>query len=191
MLCRLFVVKVGVLLYQPVRPRPPDGEGALLRVAQPSSRIGIKPSDYQRRVASGSALYEWQVANDIVTYGWVAGSHAVTKVLHDLTLRVPPEMFYIWDCETLPEHRGRRYFQAFLEALVSGAVPEKKFGLVAVDVHNAASRKALTRAGFRPLFTYCSVRVAGRTVLSLSWARYFIGGAQRQFDKLHASQLNH
>ncbi|QSP93691.1 GNAT family N-acetyltransferase [Marinobacter salinisoli] len=174
------------MLQQPVRhDGPAEDKGRhLVLTDEYRQRLPFSKNEFEKRGKQGNFLYELFVDDVPVCYGWMAGPGAKVGILHELNMRVPDHSLYIWDCATPEEHRGKGYFQSLLQMMMQAKGPETRFALVAVDSHNTASKAALKRVGFQPLFTYWSCRVFGRVILSMAFRDGKLTWAQPQFDRL-------
>lgn len=187
---RLLEVKAGVMLSQPVLPGASDTinhaltEPALRHAVDYRGDLAFSEAEFVRRTLQGNRLYELLSGEKWVSYGWVAEAGTRIGVLHNLQLTVPDRAFYIWDCATDPAVRGQGHFRTLLKGIVNAHYPASTLALVAVDTSNHASRKALANAGFKPVFTYCSVRVLGFAPFSFAFREGKLTAAQPQFDEL-------
>ncbi|MEQ9546518.1 MAG: hypothetical protein RIK85_10985 [Marinobacter sp.] len=188
---RLLEVKAGVMLAQPVLPAEtyvaPDSASGVLELRHTvhyRSDLACSEPEFVRRTCLGNRLYELSSGETWLSYGWVAEAGTHIGVLHNLQLTVPDQAFYIWDCATAPASRGQGHFRSLLERVVGDHYPSSTMALVAVDTGNTASRKALANAGFKPVFTYVSVRVLGYVPFSFAIREGKITAAQPQFDEL-------
>lgn len=174
------------MLHQPVVPESGDSElvSRLSATTEYRTDLPFSEREFSRRNLGGHVLYELFVEDVPVCYGWVAQKGSQVGILHDIEMRVPDHALYIWDCATPPAHRGRGYFQTLLRGLVTDPSSAATLALVAVDSNNEASRKALDKAGFRPLFTYLSVRILGRGLMSLALKDGKLTRAQPVFDQI-------
>lgn len=179
-------VKAGIMLQQAVIHARQDGQAnrTLREVNQYRTGLGCSEQEFDRRNRQRGVLYELLVDGRPVSYGWVARGGAQVGVLHDLHMTVPEHAFYIWDCVTPPQFRGRGYFQSLLKEMLAASDSGVTLALVAVDTKNTASRKALANAGFLPLFNYLSIRVLGRVVLAVANRGRHLSRAQPIFDGL-------
>jgi hypothetical protein len=188
--CRFLEVKSGIFLSQSVvdvSDSERTNDNAPPRVTEATRAepgLLVSGEEFQRRTRQGNRLYQMHLDNQLVSWGWVAGPGTRIGVLHDLYLTVPEGALYIWDCVTIPEYRGRGCFPGLLEGILCAHRPTSTLALVAVDVRNGASRRALAKAGFRPGFTYISVRTLGLGLLSIAFKGGKIGRAQPWFDAI-------
>jgi GNAT superfamily N-acetyltransferase len=151
------------------------------------SPVGIEK--LVRRQRDGHVLYGI-VANDaLLTFSWVSSTGATVEVLHAMVLRVPERSIYIWDGFTRPDQRSRGLHQHLLRRIVLQH-PDIDTAYVAVDVHNAPSIRALTKAGFQPLFRYYGLKLFNRPVLALARTPRGLAPAQRSFDRI-AEEAGH
>lgn len=192
----LIEVISSILLSQDVRRSASssrDMEAALeiVKVTDTFMTLPVSHREFQRRTRQGSDLYGILVDSQLVSWGWVASSGAHVGVVHSLHLRVPERAIYIWDCGTEPAFRGRGYFQALLDGILKAHRDTAAEALVTVDTGNRASRKALVKAGFRPRFTYISVRIMGTALFSVAFKKGQVTWAQPQFDGLSLQTFKH
>jgi ribosomal protein S18 acetylase RimI-like enzyme len=117
---------------------------AVMRVATEALR--------RRLAESGSAALAL-TGEEIVGYGWVR--YGALRI-PDLRLEVPlpKDHAYIWDCLTLPPHRGRGIFPGLLRFLLE-ELRERGFrqAWAATAPGNTASVRAFAKAGFRLVAT--------------------------------------
>ncbi len=146
-------------------------------------QAALSPSLVARRRGNDHRLYAIADKGRVCAYGWVSGPGQEVRVLHALTFTVPPRCIYIWDCLTLPEERNRGRYKALLRGMLS-TVPEAGTAYVAVDLGNTASRRALERVGFRPLFKYFGMKLFGSPVFALAYDDGRILRAQSAFDHI-------
>jgi len=187
---KLVEVKSSILLSQdvtggvPSTSRGKEAPPEIVKVTRVCPELPLSHDEFQRRTRQGNEVYGLVVDRRIVSWGWVAGSNTHVSVVHDLYLRVPARTFYIWDCGTEPAFRGRGYFQALLNGILKAHRDTATEALVTVDTGNRASRKALVKAGFKPQFSYISVRVMGSVLFSLALKGRQVTRAQPRFDGL-------
>ncbi|SNB55515.1 Acetyltransferase (GNAT) family protein [Marinobacter sp. es.042] len=191
---RTIEAKSGILMAQAVCGAR-KGESCDGKLAPPVSKVGgvragfpLSQSAFEKRVEQGNELYELVIDNTPVSYGWVAGGGARVGVLHNIELTVPDQAIYVWDCATAPAFRGHGHFQSLLKAILAAHVSGTT-ALVAVDSKNDASRTALRKAGFRPMFSYFSIRIFGYVIFSAVVEAGELKKAQPRFDVLTA-QMN-
>jgi GNAT superfamily N-acetyltransferase len=114
------------------------------------------------RFETGRRCFVGRLENEIVTYGWVSQcDESVGELERDYRMR--PGDAYIWDCATLPGHRGQGLYGALLNhitrTLHDEGVPRAWIG---ANLENVPSLRAFARAGFQPV-----VRVAYARLLRL------------------------
>lgn len=187
---RVCEVKAGILLSRPVGKSAPASSAnavclpSIQRTDEYRESLPWPEHEFARRLEGGNALYELFVDGRPVCYGWVAEAGTRVGVLHDLHLVVPERGFYVWDCATAPAFRGNGHFRALLHGMNHKVYPTATLALVAVDTGNGPSRRALASAGFRPVFTYISVRLMKRPLFSVAFISRKIVAAQPEFDRL-------
>jgi len=108
-------------------------------------------SEIQRRFASRCRCYIALVDNILAAYGWVSFDEEEIGELH-LRLHLAEGDAYIWDCATLPAHRGLRLYPALLSYIVSELRTEGlKRIWIGADRDNLASQSGMALVGFRPI----------------------------------------
>ncbi|HLG65781.1 MAG TPA: GNAT family N-acetyltransferase [Ktedonosporobacter sp.] len=117
-----------------------------------SQAMGLAtPTEVLQRFERGCKCYLGKIEREIATYGWVSFADEHIGEL-DLTIRMPANNAYIWDCATLPAYRGLRLYPALLAYILNELEAE---GIVRVwigaDEDNVASQKGMALAGFRPM----------------------------------------
>ena len=143
----------------------------------------LEKSTVLQRMEQGHVLYGLEDEGIIVTYGWVSGGGCKVGILHDISLIVPQEAIYIWDCLTVPSQRNRGRFQALLQGIIERH-DRIHTAYIAVDTRNDASIRALFKTGFQPLFRYYGVRLLQKPALGISIKQWRVARAQRTFDSL-------
>lgn len=181
--------KIGIMLQQPVVHASltlPEGAEFVLTDSYRDT-LPFSKKEFEKRREQGHLLYELMVEGIPVSYGWLAAPGVPVGILHELNMRVPDHALYIWDCATPPQHRGKGYFQILLKGMIQSQGPQTSIALVAVDSNNTASRAALKRVGFQPLFTYWSCRLFGKVILSQALKDGKLTWGQVPFDRLEYS----
>lgn len=145
--------------------------------------LAIGTSKFQHRREQGARCYGLYYQGNLMSSGWVSGPGSVITVLHEMTLAVPQDAVYIWDCRTVPEARGCGHFQRLLRQISRAQAPDTRV-LVAVDWRNRASRAALEKAGFRALFSYWELRLVGRSAAGVAVKSWRLMNAQKAFDNV-------
>ncbi len=187
---RVFRVDAGIFLSRQISPGcspRPTGIGLLRDMTDtPMLRDGLpfSKTEFVRRVSAGHKFYELFVNDKPLVYGWVACVGAHVGVLHHLKLTVPDNAIYVWDVATAPEHRGQGLLGIMLDEIFNLHSPSTRVTWSAVAVSNHASRRALAKAGFNPMFTYFTIQVLGRTIFSAVLKKGRLVRAQPVFDCL-------
>ena len=117
-----------------------------------SQAMGLAaPTEVLQRFTRRCKCYLGKIEREIATYGWVSFDDEHIGEL-DLTIRMPANNAYIWDCATLPAYRGLRLYPALLAYILSelraGGIARVWIG---ADEDNVASQKGMALAGFRPM----------------------------------------
>lgn len=162
---------------------PDDQDGELMELLSDPERLDIGAENFQRRRAKGARCFGLYYEECLVASGWVSGPGCRVTILHDMTLTVPPDAIYIWDCRTMPEVRRRGHFQRLLRQISRWHAPSTRV-LVAVDWRNRASRAALEKTGFQTVFTYWGLRLFGHSAAGIAVESYRLMNAQKVFDRV-------
>lgn len=160
-----------------------DQEGELRELLSDPAGLAIGARQFQRRREQGARCYGLHYQGRILASGWVSGPGCRVTILHDMTLVVPQDAVYIWDCQTVAEVRQRGHFQRLLRQISRAQAPTTRI-LVAVDWRNHASRAALKKTGFQPLFSYWGLRLFGHSVAGVAVKSYQFMNAQKALDRL-------
>lgn len=120
--------------------------------------MGLTPSLVCRRLEWCRA-YLGLCGGEVVCYGWVSFAETplgeVNAVFHP-----PPGEAYIWDCATLPAHRGRGLFTLLLRSVLADLALEGVPRAWMANRHsNTPARRAAARAGFQPVLSLLYLRL--------------------------------
>ncbi|MBW7470103.1 GNAT family N-acetyltransferase [Marinobacter sp. M216] len=187
---RTLRIDAGIFLSKPIeQDKLPRIDGShevsdMTDVTDLRSDLPFSKEEFKRRVREGHRFFEFFVDSEPVSYNWVACTGANIGVLHDLRLKVPENVLYLWDGATVPEHRGKGFLSAMINGILQDQSRNTSIAWTAVAVSNHSSRRALAKAGFQPMFTYVSVQLFGRTLLSFVIKDGRLAKAQPVFDRL-------
>ena len=113
------------------------------------------------RLARACRCFGAWLGPDVVAYGWLSPG---AEWIGELELGIDPGRgeAYVWNCVTLPAHRGQGMFRALLLSIAAQA---KKEGLVRLWIGSigAVGEKAVAESGFLPILHI--------DVLRLPWLR--------------------
>jgi len=113
-----------------------------------SRAMGVAPARVASRLALGKRCYVAEVAGQIASYGWATLGHEEVPELERAVHPAPGEA-YVWDCFTLPEHRGRGLVRAVLRQMAVDLLPLGLWRAWAVILaENRSSQRAFLAAGF-------------------------------------------
>jgi ribosomal protein S18 acetylase RimI-like enzyme len=183
---RIVEFRRGIMLVTAVPPHRGGAREATCRVSLIESLPADSPLEEAKvlqRWSEGHFLYGIVIDDALITQSWVSGAGAAVGVLHSMVLEVPNRSIYIWDGSTRPDQRSRGLHQQLLRGIVERH-PGIDVAYAAVDVNNAPSIRALTKAGFRPLFRYYGLKLFNRPVLAVARTAKGLGPAQRSFDQI-------
>jgi GNAT superfamily N-acetyltransferase len=150
-------------------PAEPSRRGLLVHRADASDApryardIGTdSASTFRRRLTRTTACFVAELDGLLVHASWVTTSGAWTRELR-LYVVPPRGEAYVYESFTRPEARGRgAYPQVLRHISIWAAVSGLTRVWVAVESANAASLKAITKAGFSPGFELSFERRLGR-----------------------------
>ncbi len=104
-----------------------------------------------QRFARHCRCYGAWVDGRLAAYGWVTFDEERIGEL-GLRVRLAPGEAYIWDCATLPAHRGKRLYPALLAYITRTLRAEGfRFVLIGADADNHASQQGFLLNGFQPV----------------------------------------
>ncbi|MBW0146481.1 GNAT family N-acetyltransferase [Marinobacter arenosus] len=187
---RTLRIEAGIFLSKPIEQNNPADKDDSVTVtdmtdmAELRQDLPFSEKEFKRRVREGHRFFELFVDREPVSYNWVACTGATIGILHDLRLRVPENALYLWDGATTPEHRGKGFLSVMINGILQNLSHKTSIAWTAVAVSNKSSRRALAKAGFEPMFTYVSVQLLGRTLLSFVIREGKLAKAQPVFDRL-------
>jgi GNAT superfamily N-acetyltransferase len=116
-------------------------------------------STIARRFETGRRCFVGRLSSEIVTYGWVSQCDESVGEL-ERVYRMRPGEAYIWDCATLPGHRGEGLYGALLSHLtltLDGEGVQRAW--IGANLENQPSLRAFARVGFKPVVRVVYVRL--------------------------------
>ncbi len=155
------LVQTGQML-EPISPDIPasfaeaDRESAEA-LAQAMGTPGALP--VLKRMAAGRRCFIAWVGGQVAAYCWVStNAECIGELEHEI--RLPAGEAYIWDCATLLAYRGKHLYVALLTYIID-LIQEEGLRRVWIgsSLENIPSRKAFTRAGFRPVMVVYYARM--------------------------------
>jgi GNAT superfamily N-acetyltransferase len=118
-----------------------------------------EPSIVARRLETGRRCFVGRRESEIVTYGWLSQcDESVGELERDYRMR--PGEAYIWDCATLPDHRGEGLYGALLSHIkhtLRGEGVQRAW--IGANLENEPSLRAFARAGFQPVVQVAYARL--------------------------------
>lgn len=133
-------------------------------------------SEVARRFANGRRCFVGRRDGVIVTYAWLSLQREAVGEL-EREYRLPPGEAYIWDCATLPAHRGGGLYGGLLCAVVATLAAEgQRRAWIGANLENEPSLRAFARAGFQPVVRVAYARLARLRCMRL-WAQPGATGA--------------
>jgi ribosomal protein S18 acetylase RimI-like enzyme len=142
--------------FAPVGPADAAVLAAAMDVAEP---------EVLGRLARGCrALAAWQ-GDEVASYCWVSAHREhVGELARDLSL--PAGESYVWDCATVPRHRGQGLYRSLLRHIAETLTGEGQRRVwIGASSTNEASNRTFATVGFLPAASVVSVRLAGRGVI--------------------------
>ncbi len=109
------------------------------------------PAVVLQRFDNGRHCYVGKIEGTLATYGWVTFDEEDIGEL-SLSIRLKAGETYIWNCVTLPAHRGQRLYPALLAHIV-GELQHQGLHRVwlGTDTDNLPSQRGTALAGFQPI----------------------------------------
>ena len=163
LLLRIIEVRGGIMWRMAVGHKAPDPQ---LELLETRGDPALEAEDTER-LGAGHKLVGFRDGGRVISYGWVAVCGCDVDVLFGIRFSIPNETVYLWDCFTVDDARNQGLFRRLL-CDAPKRVADATYALVAVDVMNKPSRRAIGRAGFEPFFSYYGLRVFGKTVTSVA-----------------------
>jgi phospholipase/carboxylesterase len=109
------------------------------------------PAVVLQRFDNGRHCYIGRIEGTLVTYGWVTFDEEGIGEL-SLSIRLKAGEAYIWNCATLPEHRGQRLYPALLAHIVGELHHQGLHRVwIGTDTDNLLSQSGMALAGFQPI----------------------------------------
>jgi len=128
------------------------------------------PALVLQRFDNGRHCYVGRIEGMLVTYGWVTFDEEDIGEL-GLSIRLKAGEAYIWNCATLPAHRGQRLYPALLAHIVGELYRQGLHRVwIGTDTDNLPSQSGMVLAGFQPVgdvfisraLTMCRTWMRGR-----------------------------
>jgi len=146
----------------PVMPRVAAVFGEIRRESAVllAAAMGLPdPEPALRRLATGRRCFAAWVEEQIAAYGWVSQSAECIGEL-EREIQIQADEAYIWNCETLPPHRGQRLYSALLSHIVAVLRGEGvRRAWIGSSLGNWPSIRGFVNAGFQPAVTLNYVRL--------------------------------
>jgi len=156
---------------EPSAPKAVKGSPAVLaeatavRAPELSVAMGCSRLHVEERLQRGTRCFTASIDGDIAAYGWVSpGSELIGEL--ERQIHLGPREAYIWDCLTLPNHRGRGLYTGLLRLMVA-TLSEEGFGRIWIGaaLSNRPSIRGFEEAGFRPALGVVYLRVGSWSCL--------------------------
>jgi phospholipase/carboxylesterase len=109
------------------------------------------PAVVLQRFDNGRHCYIGRIEGTLVTYGWVTFDEEGIGEL-SLSIRLKAGEAYIWNCATLPEHRGQRLYPALLTHILGELHRQGLHRVwIGTDADNLPSQSGMAIAGLQPI----------------------------------------
>jgi phospholipase/carboxylesterase len=109
------------------------------------------PAVVLQRFDNGRHCYTGRIEGMLVTFGWVTFDEEGIGEL-SLSIRLKAGEAYIWNCVTLPEHRGQRLYPALLTHIVGELHHQGLHRVwIGTDADNLPSQSGMALAGLQPI----------------------------------------
>ncbi|MDQ3953854.1 MAG: GNAT family N-acetyltransferase [Actinomycetota bacterium] len=121
---------------------------------------------FRRRLTATTHCFLVHLGDDLLHASWVTTSAAWTREIGGF-LVPPPGDAYVYESFTHPDARGRGVYPFALAGICDWAAETRVSHVwVAVEKGNAASLKAIRKAGFEPSYTIRYARRFGRLTVA-------------------------
>jgi len=140
-------------------------EATAARTPELSVAMGCSPLQVEERLQRGTRCFTASMDGDLAAYGWVShGSELIGEL--ERQIHLGPREAYIWDCLTLPKHRGRGLYTGLLHVMVA-TLSQEGFGRIWIGaaLSNRPSIRGFEKAGFRPALGVVYLRVGSWSCL--------------------------
>jgi GNAT superfamily N-acetyltransferase len=141
----------------PLSPVPPRCVATFQELDEPLSEqladvMGVARSGVVRaRLQSGRRCFVALAGEALVAYAWVSRDCEEVGELERVLVLSPGEC-YVWDCATVPAHRGNRLYTALLSHVLSRLADEGAQRVwIGATRANRPSIRGIALAGFRPV----------------------------------------
>jgi len=117
------------------------------------------------RFARGCRCFAVIVDGGVAGYGWLSIG---PEWIGELQLEITPRSGegYVWNCATIPEHRGKGIFRALLVGISEIARQEgvKRLWIGSVAI---PGERAVGQSGFRPAFHFRTIKFSGLQLMTV------------------------
>ena len=145
----------------------------------------LTTEDFYHRLHTGNHAYLAYLQETPVAYGWLGTQEGGVHEIQ-LAFTLPPDNYYLWDFETLPQWRGQGIYPHFLQAIIRQEINLAERFWILYEPGNEVAAHSISKAGFQfvgeltlthghvsgiILFNNSSRAYAGASVLGLPIAR--------------------
>lgn len=130
-------------------------------VEQPETLDEYCP-DWRERLQKGNFLVCALSEGELAGFGWGRVQNELGFTYVDTCLPLERAIFYVYDCYTIPTHRGKGVYQAVLKGLADEARTDEIY--VACRWNNTGSIKGVRKAGFMLDRVFIFFRLLGKPV---------------------------
>src|SRR5215467_896189 len=144
-----------------VRIAPVGGaEAAALAVA-----MEVPESEVVGRLLRGCRVFAAWQGDEIASYCWISAHREhVGELARDLSL--PAGESYVWDCATVPQHRGQGLYRSLLRRIAETLAGEGQRRVwIGATSTNEVSNRTFATVGFLLAASIVSLRLAGHGVI--------------------------
>ncbi|MBI3091572.1 MAG: GNAT family N-acetyltransferase [Candidatus Tectomicrobia bacterium] len=169
---RFLFSRVRLVLYDVDLATPPKLQEArlearydILSAATPEKHADLlgylAARTVEQRFERGEDCYVAHVHDKVAAYGWVSYREAEIGELNK-TMVVKPREAYLYDFVTRPEFRGQNFYPALLGRILKD-LERRRYRRVYIFVlrENAASRRGVSKAGFRQFQVVTCLKILG------------------------------
>ena len=153
------------------------------------------PDMIYERFQGNRRCFVLKIAGQIASYGWVThGEESVGEL--ERKFQLYDDEAYIWDCATVPAHRGQRCYSTLLSQMIYQLHREKTPRIwIGASKENVPSVKGMANAGFQPVLDLSYRRFYRLTMLrfynvSSTWPQ-LVNNAYRMLVNDHERRIGH
>lgn len=136
---------------------------------------------FRKRFTDGHKCYGFISKDIVVAYFWLSAPRTTVPFIFSLSVTVPDDAYYIWDCRTAPEYRRKGLYTRGLLNLYKHAVQhDAQRLLIMCQASNTASQRGIEAAGFLHISSFWAISLFSWLTVApkLGWPGIFWPGGR-------------